>query len=64
MLLFVCLFFVYMFTLIDTFFAVNDMRGYFVITAFDNDNKSSLIFSCNQFPNNSSPKDAYNDCVK
>jgi len=64
MLLFVCLFFC-LYVYIDWyFFAVNDMRGYFVITAFDNDNKSSLILSCNQFPNNSSPKDAYNDCVK
>ena len=34
-----------MFTLIDTFFAVNDMRGYFVTIASDSDNKSIHILS-------------------
>jgi len=31
--------------LIDIFFAVNELQGYFVITAFDSDNKSILILS-------------------
>jgi len=40
--LFVCLL-VHMFILIDIFYAVNDLHSYFVITAFDSDNKSILI---------------------
>jgi len=43
MLLFVCLF-ICLYLLI-IMFAVNDLQGYFVITAFDSDNKSVLILS-------------------
>jgi len=34
---------VHMFILVDDFLAVNDLQGYFVITASDSDSKSILI---------------------
>ena len=46
-----------LFILIDTCFAVNDLHGYFMITAFDSYNKSILIlpYLNHKFSQSSSP---------
>jgi len=46
-----------LFILIDNCFAVNDLHGYFMITAFDSDNKSILIlpYLNHKFSQSSSP---------